>query len=348
MKLINTASIFILYSVALISQIFQKDWRMLYVALIIILILTLFSYATGHFAHTGSRIRKELGTRTQTWWWLCGIFLMTTSTHPVISFDILAIICFLLLREFYSLMPMTETYESKTLSFKDQLSMVISYLAIPIVLYLAYIQWYFLFIVFVPVYLFLLIPIIFVLQNRVEGAIKSLGILSLGFMFFVFNFGHCLFMINISPILLAYCFVITESRDLLAFVIGRNFERIANTHPSLKPLLITPIALQISQNKTWTTGLITALGAAGLSLLFVPLMPPFALGQFSYTFAAILGFIIGIVGLFGDMVFTMIKRDLGITKSGNTLPGIGGMIDRIDSLVYTIPIVFHLIYWWYF
>jgi len=56
-------------------------------------------------------------------------------------------------------------------------------------------------------------------------------------------------------------------------------------------------------------------------------------------------FMIAISGFFGDIVMSSIKRDIGVKDMGNSIPGHGGVLDRIDSLAYTAPVFFHLVYY---
>jgi phosphatidate cytidylyltransferase len=299
---------------------------------------------------TGSSMAEEISLRTETWWMMVAIFMLALSTHRLVSFTFLGFLCFSALREYYSLMPMREISQNKTLAFKDRTSIFLTYLTVPISIYIAYIQWYGLFIVLVPVYLFLLIPIVFVFQNRTEGAIKSLGAIALGYMFFLFCLGHSLFMINMGAILLLFCFALTEARDLVSFWIGKASETIIKKTSStfVSQILGARIAPNVSPNKTWMAGGISALIVAGLSTVFVPMMQSFLGGRLSYTFCILAGLLIGILGLMGDLVFSMVKRDLGVKDSGTLLPGHGGIIDRVDSLIFTVPITFHLFYWRFF
>ena len=179
---------------------------------------------------------EEIKDRTVTWWWMVAIFILALSTHKIVSFVFLGFLCFAALREYFSMLPMREESESLQLSFGDRLPVLISYLCIPLIIYLAYIEWYTLFIVLVPVYLFLLMPILLILQNRTTGTLKSLGILNIGFMFFLHNLGHCLFMINMGAMVLLFCFTPDRNKGSCFILGGKNafqsFSRHGRRDPS--------------------------------------------------------------------------------------------------------------------
>jgi phosphatidate cytidylyltransferase len=320
---------------------------MLKILLIIIGILVFFTIISLVLGAVKSSLADEISLRTKTWWWMIAVFMLALAINKIISFIFLGFLCFAALREYYSLLPMNEKAENCLLSFKDRISIFISYLAIPFIIWLAYTGQYGFFWIFIPVYLFLLIPIIFVLQNRTTGTIKTIGIISLGFMFFVYNFGYSMFMINMTPIVLLFCFSLTEARDLLAYWFGKLFSLMGG-ETRLGRIFNYKIAPEVSKNKTWMAGAFAAGGTALLSLLFIPFFPSFPQGTFAAGFAIAVGLVIGMLGLFGDLVFSMVKRDLQVKDTGNVLPGHGGIIDRIDSLIFTVPVTYHLFNWWFF
>jgi phosphatidate cytidylyltransferase len=96
----------------------------------------------------------------------------------------------------------------------------------------------------------------------------------------------------------------------------------------------------VSPGKT-TEGLVGGVATTlALALALAPWLTPFTRPQ-----AVAAGLIIGVGGFVGDVVVSALKRDLGIKDSGTLLPGHGGILDRIDSLTYTAPLFFHLV--WY-
>jgi phosphatidate cytidylyltransferase len=63
--------------------------------------------------------------------------------------------------------------------------------------------------------------------------------------------------------------------------------------------------------------------------------------------ALLAGIIISVAGFAGDLCLSALKRDLKIDNFGATLPGHGGVLDRVDSLVFTAPLFFHFVYYCY-
>ena len=65
------------------------------------------------------------------------------------------------------------------------------------------------------------------------------------------------------------------------------------------------------------------------------------------VWSALAGAVIAVSGFFGDITMSAVKRDVAVKDSGSLLPGQGGMLDRIDSLTFTAPVMFYFVYWLY-
>ncbi len=94
--------------------------------------------------------------------------------------------------------------------------------------------------------------------------------------------------------------------------------------------------LRISPKKTWE-GTIGGWVAATASGALLAVVLPVGIGAW---FGAIVGFLAGVLALFGDLSISMIKRQVGVKDSGTFFLGHGGLLDRMDSLLFTLPFIY--------
>ena len=123
-----------------------------------------------------------------------------------------------------------------------------------------------------------------------------------------------------------YLIAVTKFSDMGAYLTGSALGR----H------LMVP---QISAKKTWE-GFFGALAFSLLASLMLFKLMPGHLSALTWTHATILGLLLGFAAVIGDLAESIVKRSTGVKDSGNLLPGIGGALDLIDSLLFTAPLMF--------
>lgn len=190
--------------------------------------------------------------------------------------------------------------------------------------------WYALFIA-LPVYAVALIVFIPILRNRVQGQLQALSLAIVGFIYIGWMFGHLAFLTNATHAYgyLLYIIFATELNDVAAFTCGKLFGR-------------RQFRSEISPKKTWGG----ALGALAVSLA-LPWLLHFSFPHFGPVQLVLTGLIVGVGGQLGDLAISVIKRDIGIKDMGAGIPGHGGILDRIDSLIYVAPLFFHMAGYFY-
>ncbi len=190
--------------------------------------------------------------------------------------------------------------------------------------------WYGLFAV-LPAYGIAAILLIPILRNRFQGQLQAMALAVLGFLYIGWMFGHLAFLANArhSYGYLLYLLLAVELNDVAAYATGKLLGR-------------HPLRSNISPKKTWEG----ALGAVAVSLA-LPWLLRFSFPHFATYELILTGLIVGIAGQLGDLSISVIKRDLGIKDMGTLIPGHGGILDRIDSMIYVAPLFFHLVRWFH-
>ncbi len=123
-----------------------------------------------------------------------------------------------------------------------------------------------------------------------------------------------------------YCIAITKFSDMGAYLTGSAIGR-------------HPLVPHISPKKTWE-GFFGALAFSLLASVGLFELMPGHLSVLTLTHSIVLGLLLGFAAVIGDLAESIVKRSTGVKDSGNMLPGIGGALDLIDSLLFTAPLLF--------
>ena len=138
-------------------------------------------------------------------------------------------------------------------------------------------------------------------------------------------------MVLSVKILIWYAIFAAWWSDTTAYIVGKTFK--LGKHKFSK----------VSPNKSIEGCIAGILGAITLSLIFTVCMDKFSGFEISYVKVLIVSVILSIIGQFGDFSASSIKRFTGIKDFSNLIPGHGGLLDRIDSLIFIAPFAYILL-----
>jgi phosphatidate cytidylyltransferase len=300
----------------------------------------------SHLHALPKRQGEALRQRLRTWWVIALLLTVVILLKRPATVAFMAVVSLLALREYLSLVPERRRYGS---------AVVWAYIAVPFQYLWIYLGWYELFIIFIPVLVFLLLTLRMVLMREPHGFLHMTGTLQWGMMILVFCLSHVAFLLSLSPDpnpaggaigLFLYLLLLTEFNDIAQAIWGRALGK----HTVIR---------EVSPSKSWE-GLVGAVVCTTiLAVLLAPVLTPLAstpqlldvevdVPFYLSPWAALAGLLIGIGGFFGDITMSAVKRDIGVKDSGTMLPGQGGVLDRIDSLTFTAPLFFHYVHFLYY
>jgi phosphatidate cytidylyltransferase len=270
----------------------------------------------------------NLNARVNAWWVMVAAIGAAFVFGEAGVVALFAFISFYALREFITLLNTRRAdHPAVAATF---------FIALPVQYALVWSGWYGLFAIFIPVYAFLVLPILAALGGDTQRFLERTAKVQWGLMVSVFCISHvpALVMLPIAGfegrnlLLIAFLVIVVQGSDVLQYVWGKLFGR-------------HKVAPVLSPSKTWE-GLVGGIASATLlGALLHPITP------FSALQAAGLAFLLCVMGFLGGLVMSAIKRDRGVKDWGQLIEGHGGMLDRLDSVVFAAPVFFHLVrYFW--
>lgn len=280
-------------------------------------------------------LRKKRLDSLRTWWILAGIVGAALLSGRAGICLLMAVASAIAFRE-YSQLVGTNIMDSRS-NVAVYVVIVLNYL----VLFLGNVTAYS---TLIPI-IALLPAVLQLLQGRTEGYTRSTAGLYWGSIILIYAFSHSVLLFILPETAngaaggvgwFLYLVLLTETNDIAQALVGRRFGS-HNRHR---------IVPKVSPNKTWEG----FLGGMLITIILAILMAPWMTTLFDLSIhfgpleapgwltPVIAGILIALAGFFGDINMSAIKRDVGVKDFSAMLPGMGGLIDRIDSLTFTAPV----------
>jgi len=273
--------------------------------------------------------RANLVARINAWWVMVAILAVAFLTGSTMTLVLFALASFFALREFITLTPSNPG---------DRLPLSLSFfMVLPIQYALIGMERYGLFVIFIPVYAFLLLPSIAALRSDIDDFLSRSAKQQWALMVTVYSLSHApaLLMLDIpgaepgaDALLLFYLLLVVQMSDVMQYVFGKLFGK-------------TKIAPLVSPSKT-VEGFIGGGIAATLIGAAMWWITPFTPLQ-----SAAMAAVIVMMGFLGGLTLSAVKRSLGAKDWGVMIEGHGGMLDRTDSICFAAPVFFHVVRWFF-
>ncbi len=276
-------------------------------------------YIKGLIARAGDH--RELVDRMQSWWTIVTVLAGAFLAGPTATLVLFAVIGFMALREYLTLLPTRR--EDRPLQFA-------AYAAVPVCFYLLYRGETLVASAALPILLLLASALTGFSKGRTDGYIDAAGRVFWGVMLIAFGFGHTAYLLSLEPAatgigLLLLLILLSQLNDVAQYVTGRSFGG-------------RKILPRVSPNKTWS-GFLSGVAVTALAgAIAAPALTPL-----TTTGGLIVGGLIAVAGFCGDATISAAKRDLKVKDCGRLLPGHGGVLDRIDGLIFAAPVFCHFV-----
>ena len=274
---------------------------------------------------------RRFGSLLKTSWGMATVFWVGWVLGDTVATVLFAIVAFFALREFITLSPTRRG---------DHRSLVLAFFVVlPLQFWIVGSKHFDLFTVFIPVYVFLALPVVSALANDPQRFLERNAKLQWGIMVCVYGMSHvpALLLLDFAgyqgkgAFLVFYLVFAVQTCMVVQHLLGRIYPH-------------KPVAPQVSQSFQWASWLAgVAVGGlvGGLLSFITPFKPGQALGMALLACCA---------GSLGHLVMKALKRDRGITSwgmQGLSVTGAGGLLDRVDALCFAAPVFFHSVRWYF-
>ncbi len=270
---------------------------------------------------------SNLNARINAWWVMTLVLVLAFVTGHIGSTFLFFLVSFAALRECLSLVY----------SRRGDYAVLVAcfYVVLPVQYNFVLTDWYGMFAIFIPVYAFLLLPILAGLSGDPTRFLDRTAKIQWSLMVSVFCISHVPFLLNLkipnfdqNILLVIFLIAVVQASDVLQYIWGKLLGK-------------RKIAPVLSPSKTvegFVGGVLSATALA-TALWWITPFTPFQAG--------LIGLVICLMGFAGGLVMSAIKRDFGVKDWGHMIKGHGGMMDRVDSICFAAPIFFHIVrYFW--
>lgn len=292
----------------------------------------------------------------RTTWVMAVVFWIGWALGETVATLLFALISFLALREFITLSPTRRG---------DHRSLILAFFVVlPFQFWLVATAHFNLFTVFIPVYVFLAIPVVSALADDPSHFLERNAKLQWGIMVCVYGMSHVPALLLLSfpgyegknAFLVFYLVFVVQTCMLVQHLVSRKKSMPTGGVPLPGPakgwlgairrrlFFQPPFAPNVSRSFNWTSWALGMVIASFVGALF-SFITPFKYGQ-----ALAMSLIACVAGSMGHLVMKALKRDRGIPNWGQRSVGVtgaNGLLDRVDALCFAAPVFFHAVRWYF-